>query len=79
MVVGAHPHTIEELSLLSDDQIDIGRGAALLARDVYPSLDVDSTVRDLDSLAKPLEDELLGDRSPADQARALSTHICGAL
>lgn len=73
------PRTIEELSRLSDDQIDVGRGAALLARDVYPSLDVDKLVHDLDALAAPLEAADLARLDLEDQARAISTHMYVAL
>jgi regulator of sirC expression with transglutaminase-like and TPR domain len=46
--------TFETLARASDDTIDVLRGAALIAKDVYDDLDVERLVEQVDALAGPL-------------------------
>ena len=48
------PRTFEELAALGEDRLDAARGAALIARDAYASLDVEGLLGRLDDLAAPL-------------------------
>src|SRR4051812_41834908 len=64
--------TFEELARQPDDAIDIALGAALIARDVDDTLDVDSVLRSLDRLAEPLASAGLERLPPWQQAEAVS-------
>jgi regulator of sirC expression with transglutaminase-like and TPR domain len=68
------PGTIDELAALGDEEIDVARGAALIARDVYPGLDVEAQLAAIDGLAAPLSGRLAGLRA-RDQAQAVSHHL----
>ena len=67
----------DELAARTDDDIDVALGAALIARDVYGTLDVGALLARFDALAEglpPLE------AVPArEQARRLSEHVYGVL
>jgi hypothetical protein len=41
----ARSASFDELATLVDDEIDLAVGAALIARDVHPTLDVDAQLR----------------------------------
>jgi regulator of sirC expression with transglutaminase-like and TPR domain len=69
------PVSIEELAKTCDDEIDVARGAALIARDAYPKLDVDALLARFDELAAPLVPLDLGQRSADEQVRLVSEHI----
>jgi regulator of sirC expression with transglutaminase-like and TPR domain len=69
----------EELARQKDSEIDVALGAALVARDVYPDLDVDAVLAELDRLAAPLFDARLEERSAESQAEVLNEHVYGAL
>ncbi len=77
-VAGPGPHarvTFEELARRKDSDIDVAVGAALVARDVYPDLDVASVLGELDALAAPLFAARL-EQAPANhQAAVLSTAL----
>lgn len=64
--------TFEELARLRDSEVDVALGAALVARDVYPDLDVATVIAELDALAAPLFSETLEDAPAEEQARVLS-------
>ncbi len=64
------PATFEQLARQSDDAIDVLQGALLVAKDVYPSLDVPAVVAEVDELAAPLGD--LGRAPRAAQIAAVS-------
>src|SRR5512135_2974396 len=66
--------TFEQLAERGDD-IDVALGAALLARDVYGSLDVPRLLERFDELARPLLGLGLGTKSAREQAKAVSTHL----
>jgi regulator of sirC expression with transglutaminase-like and TPR domain len=68
--------TFEQLAALPDADIDVARGAALIARDTYPTLDVDGLLARFDELAAPLVAADLGGRPPEEQARAVARHLC---
>ncbi|WP_394844140.1 tetratricopeptide repeat protein [Pendulispora brunnea] len=59
--------TFEKLASLPEDEIDVGLGTILLARDVYPDLDIERTLARFDELAAPLQ-ELRVDGHPLAQA-----------
>jgi regulator of sirC expression with transglutaminase-like and TPR domain len=73
------PCTFEQLAALPDEYIDAARGAALIARDAYATLDVERTLGRLDELAAPLVAAAadLRSLSPAAQADAVSSHLYG--
>ncbi|MEO8876601.1 MAG: transglutaminase-like domain-containing protein, partial [Polyangiaceae bacterium] len=72
--------TFEQLASQKDDEIDVALGAALIARDVYPEVDVAEILGRLNELAAPLSSSDLGSRSAQGQADALAHHLydtCG--
>jgi len=73
------PVSIEELAKTRDDEIDVARGAALIARDAYPKLDVDALLARFDDLAAPLVALDLAKRPAAEQVTLVSEHVYGAL
>jgi regulator of sirC expression with transglutaminase-like and TPR domain len=75
----ALPHRFEELAAFPDEALDVALGAALIARDVYPGLDVARVVAQLDALAAPLLGEGLSQAPAEDQAARLAAHLYGTL
>jgi regulator of sirC expression with transglutaminase-like and TPR domain len=71
----ALPASFEELAALPDERIDIAVGAALIARDAFPHLDVAELLGRFDALAAPLAARDLAASSPQDQARHVSQHL----
>ena len=72
--------TFEELAARSDDDIDVALGAALIARDVYPEVDVTTLLGRLDDLAAPLAAAAFADRPAHGQADGLAHYMydtCG--
>lgn len=69
--------TFEELAAPAGDDIDVAVGAALIARDVYGSLDVAKLLARFDDLAAKLEP--LAGMPPAEQAQRLARHIYDTL
>jgi len=72
--------SFENLASRPDDEIDVGLGAVLIARDVYPDLDIAQTLARFDELARPLAGLDLAKASPAEQAGELRDHLhvaCG--
>src|SRR6185369_10466529 len=72
---GARLVSFDELARGSDDAIDVGIGAALIAKDVYPNLDVAALVRRLEDLAGPLNNGALAGVAPAAQAERVSARF----
>jgi len=68
----------EALAAIPDADIDVALGAALIARDVYGSLDVDAVLARFDELARPLAGRGLGGAPARVQAEQLSQHIYDA-
>jgi regulator of sirC expression with transglutaminase-like and TPR domain len=69
---------------MDDGDIDVGLGAALIARDVFGNLDVPDLLRQFDALAAPLRSaygpgEGLRSLTAANQAIRLADHIYGTL
>jgi len=71
--------SLSELASLPDAQIDVALGAALIAKDVYPSLDCGALLAKLDEMASPLFSLRLEEKSAAEQARVLGAHLYGTL
>jgi len=74
------PRTFEEMARLSDWDIDVGRGAAFIARDAYAATDVDAVVARFDALAAPLVAHGLAHLPNATQAQELAHYLyeaCG--
>ncbi len=71
------PISFERLAALPDANIDVGLGAALIARDVYPDLDIERTLSRFDDLAQPLERLDLSHAHPMVQAEHLRNHLHG--
>jgi len=77
--------SFEQLAAQPEDEIDLGIGTTLLARDVYPDLDIQRTLARFDELARPLRDVrvngvALDDASLSVQAEHLQNHLhvaCG--
>jgi regulator of sirC expression with transglutaminase-like and TPR domain len=69
------PATFEELAALPDEQLDVATGAALIARDAFPHLDVVQLLARFDELAAPLVTGHVADGAPRDQARRVSEHL----
>lgn len=61
-----------ELARMPDEAIDVGLGAALVARDQYDALDVREVLRELDQLAAPLASAGLDRLAPHRQVEAVS-------
>lgn len=64
--------TFSTLAGLPDDVLDVAVGAALIAKDVYPGLDVRDVLTQLDALAGPLGGGALVGLPIAAQAEAVS-------
>lgn len=64
--------TFSTLAGLPDDVLDVAVGAALIAKDVYPALDVRDVLTQLDALAGPLGGGALVGLPIAAQAEAVS-------
>lgn len=67
--------TFEQLARLPDDSIDVALGATLVARDVYPTLDVRAVLAQLDEMAAALSAQRLVEQSPLVQAEAVSARF----
>ncbi|MEO8797902.1 MAG: hypothetical protein ABI551_08460, partial [Polyangiaceae bacterium] len=72
--------TFEELAARPDEEIDVALGAALIACDVYPEVDVTTLLGRLDELAAPLVVVGFAARSARGQADGLAHYMydtCG--
>lgn len=69
--------TFEQLAGKGGDDIDVALGAALIARDVYGSLDVAALLGKFDDLAQRLEP--LGELPAPEQAVRLARHVYDTL
>jgi regulator of sirC expression with transglutaminase-like and TPR domain len=72
------PSTFEELARVADDSLDVAVGAALLARDAYPTLDVGRLIARLDELASALALPKAA-ASAVEQADCISAYLYGRL
>jgi regulator of sirC expression with transglutaminase-like and TPR domain len=73
----ASPTTFDELARQPGDALDVAIGAALIARDEYPALDVPRLLARFDELADGLEP--LHGKPPVEQAQRLSAWMYGDL
>lgn len=73
------PLSLQELAGRADAEIDVALGAALIAKDIYPSLDVPALLAELDEMAAPLFRLGLEEQSPDDQSKVLAGHVYGTL
>ena len=73
------PSRLDEIAAAADDAIDVAVGAALIAKDVYGSLDVAAMIRKLDDLAAPLVPLGLAHQPAEVQAAKLGAHLFGTL
>jgi regulator of sirC expression with transglutaminase-like and TPR domain len=71
--------SFEDLAREKDADLDVAVGAALIARDVYPELDVASVLDELDRIAAPLFGARLEEHGAEDQARVIADHLYGRL
>jgi regulator of sirC expression with transglutaminase-like and TPR domain len=69
------PLSLQELAERTDAEIDVALGAALIAKDTYPSLDVAALLAELDQMAAPLFRLGLEEQSADDQSRVLAHHV----
>jgi len=72
------PATFEELARVGDESLDVAVGAALIARDAHPTLDVGRLLARLDDLAAAVVLPKAA-VSPAEQAECISDHLYGTL
>lgn len=70
--------TFEELASQKDDDLDVALGAALIARDVYPEVDVTEILGRLDELASPIASSDFAARTAQGQADGLAHHLYDA-
>jgi regulator of sirC expression with transglutaminase-like and TPR domain len=73
------PTTFEQLAALPDAQIDVAIGAALIARDAFPHVDVTQLLARFDDIAAPLVARGVAAADPQDQARQVSQHLYDTL
>ncbi len=73
------PLSLKELAGRADAEIDVALGAALIAKDTYPSLDVPALLAELDQMAAPLFRLGLEEQSADDQSSVLAEHVYGTL
>lgn len=70
--------SVEQLSSLAEDQIDIGRACLLFAKEAYPDLDVDDYSRQLDQMVQEIEKYTreTGDyNNPDHRIRSINTYL----
>ena len=67
------PASFEEFVRLPDQELDVVRGAALIAKDVDPNVDVESTMRTVADLARDIPD--LHGRPPEEQAVTITARF----
>ena len=67
--------TFEELATKKDDEIDVAVGAALIARDVYPALDVPALMAKFDEMAAPLSALGLASMTALEQVKHLGEYV----
>jgi regulator of sirC expression with transglutaminase-like and TPR domain len=67
--------SFDQLARLPDASLDLVLGAALIARDEYPTLEPETLVAKLDELAAPLVDVGLAGAPSLVQASILSRHV----
>lgn len=67
------PASFEEFVRLPDPELDVVLGAALIAKDVDPNVDIDATMRNVADLARDIPD--LGGRPPAEQASTITARF----
>jgi regulator of sirC expression with transglutaminase-like and TPR domain len=67
--------SLQELATRPDPEIDVALGAALIAKDAYPSLDPGSLLAELDEMASPLFALRLEEKGAVEQARVLGEHV----
>jgi len=77
--VSSRPATFEELARLPDEFVDVAVGAALIARDVHPSLDLGAVIARFDEMAAPLGGAGLARLPGVAQADAIAEHMYGLL
>lgn len=68
-------HTFEELATRADDDIDLARAALLIARDEYPTLDVDAYLQRVDTLAAAVAERMPAKAAPPKQINVLNTFL----
>ncbi len=73
-----HAPTFEQLASQADAELDVALGAALIARDVYPEIDVAEVLGRIDELASPIAEAHFGDRPSRGQADGLAHHLYDA-
>jgi regulator of sirC expression with transglutaminase-like and TPR domain len=66
---------IEQLSKLSDDAVDLGRGALLVARLEYPDLDPTGVLLRLDAMAGRIRESISPDARVADRLAAINHYL----
>ena len=69
------PRSFEELARLGDVELDLATGAALIAKDVYGSVDVDALLLRLAELASPFTPSDFVDLPGRAQAEKLVRHV----
>lgn len=66
---------LKQLAALSESQIDLGRVSLILAKDLYPDLDVDAYFERLDILVARARAHARGSSDPDLRIRSLNTYL----
>ena len=66
---------LERLAGLSEEEINIGQVALILATEVFPGLDVNTYSAQLDSLTKGIQELTKGSTDPDYRIRAMNTYL----
>jgi len=60
---------------LPEEKIDIAEGSLIIAKDIYPDLDIQEYINKIDAMAEDLKPKLKGVRQPEQIIKIISNHI----
>ena len=65
----------EEYLKLKNDQIDIAVGSLIIAKGMYPDIDIQKYLNQIDAMAKELEPKVKSCKNPRDTIKAISRYL----
>ena len=65
----------EEYLKLQDDEIDIATGSLIIAKGLYPDIDIKKYLNQIDNMAKELEPKLKTCKNPSEIVRTISRYL----